>query len=59
MFFSLCSDAYQVKEIMATILDEIIEAKKSVLAKAKTDVPLDELKRKIADKPSPINLIDA
>ena len=44
---------------MATILDEIVEAKKSVLAKAKTDVPLDELKRKIVDKPRPISLIEA
>ena len=59
MFFSLCIDAYQVKEIMATILDEIVEAKKFVLAKAKTDVPLDELKHQIVDKPKPISLIDA
>ena len=44
---------------MATILDEIVEAKKSVLAKAKADVPLDELKRKIVDKPRPISLIEA
>ena len=44
---------------MATILDEIVEAKKSVVAKAKTDVPLVELKRKIVDKPSPISLIEA
>ena len=44
---------------MATILDEIVEVKKSVLAKAKTDVPLDELKRKIVDKPRPISLIEA
>ncbi|MEE2656282.1 MAG: indole-3-glycerol phosphate synthase TrpC [Chloroflexota bacterium] len=43
---------------MATILDEIVEAKKFVLAKAKTDVPLDELKHQIVDKPKPISLID-
>ena len=44
---------------MATILDEIVEAKKSVLAQAKTDVPLEELQRRIATMPAPISLSKA
>jgi indole-3-glycerol phosphate synthase len=44
---------------MATILDEIVEAKKSVLAQAKLDVPLDELMRRIAELPMPISLSNA
>ena len=44
---------------MATILDEIVEAKKFLLAKTKIDVPLVELKRQIVDQPRPLSLIDA
>ena len=47
------------KDNMATILDEIVEAKKSVLAQAKLDVPLDELQRRIATMPAPISLSKA
>jgi indole-3-glycerol phosphate synthase len=44
---------------MATILDDIVEAKKSVLAKAKLDVPLDELQRRIMGTTAPVSLADA
>jgi indole-3-glycerol phosphate synthase len=44
---------------MATILDEIVEAKKSVLAQAKLDAPLDELQRRIDERPAPVSLSNA
>ena len=41
---------------MATILDEIVETKKSVLAQAKLDAPLEELQRRIAKRAAPVSL---
>ena len=43
---------------MPTILDEIVEAKKAVLAKAVAAVPLAQLERRIADAPPPLSLSD-
>ena len=44
---------------MVTILDEIVEVKKSVLAQAKLDAPIDELMRRIAERTAPVSLAKA
>ncbi len=44
---------------MATILDEIVEAKRAVLPAAKAALPQAELERRIATMPAPLNLSGA